>query len=84
MCRDSVGTVEHVSHMELKPMVSRNLEWRLGLKRGRLHFDSQGYGQIRTVTPGSSKSQRMILIKGKKSLGLTAEDASRIVGSFSM
>ena len=78
-CRDSEGTVTHVSSLNLEPLGRRNLKWKVGLREGITTTDNQGFAQIRLITPGSSKNQKLILISGKQALGLKAGEASRII-----
>ncbi len=78
-CRDSVGTVDSVSQVELIPVVSNRINWRVGSESGVARTDAEGYGQIQFVSNKSSKKQRMSLKIAGNSLGVTAEDVSRII-----
>lgn len=78
-CRDSVGSVTHVSKVDLEDFAQRNIRWKLGLAQGQVTTDSRGYAQIRLITPGSSKHQKLILIADGQALGLKVTEASRII-----
>jgi hypothetical protein len=78
-CRDSVGTVNSVSQIELMPVVSRKIKWRVGYFNGTTQTDEDGYGQVQFVAPGSSKNQRFSLQIKENSLGVTAAEVSRII-----
>ena len=76
-CRDSTGTVEQV--VNLMPFSSRRLEWKVGLFKGFVKTDREGFGQIRFVSPGSSKGQSLRLVDRPNSLRLGASGVRRIV-----
>ena len=69
-CRSSMGTVEHVSNYELKPLAYKSISWKLGLYRGELQTDSGGFAQIRVITPGSSYNQNLRIRSEKHLLRL--------------
>lgn len=77
MCRDTVETTTRVPS-SLRPLQG-HMEWRLNGKRGFLKTDEEGYGQVKTVSRSPSKSQRFMLIIGKKSLGVEASEVSQII-----
>lgn len=79
MCRNSVGTVQSVSNYELTPVVSDNVRWTLGLYKGRASLDEEGYGRIRVITPGSSRSQKLSLQIRDQALGVSANEITRLV-----
>lgn len=77
MCRDTVGTTSRVPS-SLTPLRG-NMQWRLNGRRGVLSTDRDGYGQVQLVSRTPSKSQRFMLIIGKKSLGVEAGEVSQII-----
>lgn len=78
-CRDSVGTVESVSNIELIPVTSHHIRWRVGYYTGSTGTNSEGYGQIAFISPGSSRDQRLSLTVRENSLGVTASEVSRVI-----
>lgn len=79
VCRDSEGTVEYVSEAELEPLAHREIQWKLGNNEGTLQTDHQGYGQIRTATLSPVGDDRLMLINGRLSLGLSASEVTRLM-----
>jgi hypothetical protein len=78
LCRDSTGTVSRVPNA-LTPLSKDYMTWKLAGKEGSTRTDVQGYGQLTMVSAKSTKGQRLILLIGKQFLGVTAEEASRLV-----
>lgn len=78
-CRDSVGTVDSVTNIELIPVQSHHIRWKVGYFAGSTNTDSEGYGKVEFVSPGSSKSQRLSFRINQNSLGVTASEVSRII-----
>lgn len=78
-CRDSVGTVESVSNFELIPVRSNHVRWKVGYFAGSTSTNSEGYGRVEFLSPGSSKSQRFIVKVNDNNLGVTASEVSRII-----
>src|SRR5690606_5942664 len=78
-CRDSVETVQSVTDIELIPVRSQPIRWKVGYYTGQTYTDSDGYGQIRLISSGSSRRQRVVLHVKNNYLGLRAEEVSRIV-----
>lgn len=78
LCRDSTGTVSRVPNA-LTPLTRDQMTWKLSGKEGSTRTDVQGYGQVTLVSSRSAKGQRLILLIGKQFLGVTADEASRLV-----
>ncbi len=78
ICRDTEGTVSRVPNA-LTPLNRDTITWKLAGKSGETRTDVQGYGQVTAVLPKSAKGQRLILLIGKQFLGVTADEASRLV-----
>lgn len=78
-CRDSEGTVESVSMASLSPLSSTRLEWKVGLFEGLVTTDRDGFGQIRFISPGSSRNQSLRFVARPNSMRLGVGDARRII-----
>lgn len=78
-CRDSTGTVQSVSNIELRPVISRNVRWRIHQSTGLTTTDNRGYGQIRFVSPTSQRPYRMSLQVNENALGVRVAEVTRVV-----
>lgn len=78
LCRDSEGTVSNVP-IELTPLHSDRVNWKLGSQNGNTRTDDQGYGQFYMVSDRSTRGQRLTLRIGKQFLGFTASDLTKVV-----
>lgn len=78
-CRDSVDTVDSVSHYELEDIANEPIRWKVGYYAGNLVTNSRGYGQIRFIASGTSRNQRVTIHVKENYLGVKASEISRIV-----
>lgn len=79
-CRDSVGQVsEGVNNSDLTPIVDKSVVWNLKGVQGTTRTDSEGFGQIMTVSSISQRQQRLKLAVGKEFLYMRANEITRVV-----
>lgn len=79
-CRDSVGTVaEGVTSSDLTAIANKNVRWNLKGKQGTAKTDSEGFGQIMTVSAYSQKRERLKLGVGNEFLYMRANEITRVV-----
>lgn len=78
LCRDSEGTVSEVP-VDLMPLISDRVEWKIGDRTGGTHTDGQGYGQFTLVSAKSARGQRLMLRIGKQFMGFTASELTKVV-----
>lgn len=79
VCRDSMGTVESVSESDLVPMTSKNVTWVVGKNRGKTSTDTDGHGNVLSLTSKSIRERTLILKVRNLALGLSAGEVRRIV-----
>ena len=78
-CRASMGTVEHVSHTELRPLANNTLRWMLANQSGQVVTDYDGYGQVAIASNYNLKQDRFILRAKTNNLGLRVNQISQII-----
>lgn len=79
-CRDSVGTVsEGVTNADLTAIANRPVRWNLKPNQGLTNTDSEGFGQIMTVTARSVKTERLKIAVGNEFLYMRANEITRVV-----
>jgi hypothetical protein len=78
-CRESVGTVNEVTNIELMPVTTSHIRWRLGGATGWTSTDADGYGRVQFISAANPKNQRFSLTIKTNSLGVTAQDVTRII-----
>lgn len=78
-CRDSEGTVESVTHQELKPLMSRNIKWNLSGQNGVTSTDKKGYGTVRSLTPHSTKGNSFRLAVNKQIMSVEVGEVRQFV-----
>lgn len=80
MCRDSEGTVsEGINNVDMMPIDNRTVKWNLKGISGVLQTDSDGFGQIHTVSPNSQRTQRLKLAVGPEFLYMRANEITKVV-----
>lgn len=78
LCRDSEGTVQSAP-VDLTPLISNRIRWKIGGIQGDTTTDGQGYGRLTVLSERSTRGQRLILRIGKQFMGFTASDLSKVV-----
>jgi hypothetical protein len=78
VCRDSNGTVEHVS-TELIPFANKNLALKVGNKRQTAVTDAEGYSQMRFIAKSTARGERFFLNSPPNSMMLRAGEISKVV-----
>lgn len=78
LCRDSEGTVQEVP-VELTPLISDRVIWKIGAYTGNTQTDRQGFGQFLMLSERSVRGQRMSLRIGRQFMGFTVSEVSKVV-----
>ena len=78
-CRESEGTVESVSHMELSPLVSNSIKWNIGRLKGKTSTDGRGYGTVRTISKSSIRNQSIRLTANGQIMSVRVNEVRQFV-----
>lgn len=78
-CRNSSGTVESVSQLELKPVRSRQIKWQLGNKQGFTQTTPSGYARVRLLSSRPMGRTRFLLSSKGQVMGVSAEEVRQFV-----
>ncbi len=78
LCRDSEGTVQDVP-VELTPLTSDKVTWKIGAYAGNTQTDSQGFGQFLVLSERTVRGQRLMLRIGRQFMGFTVSEVSKVI-----
>lgn len=78
-CRDSSGTVESVSRMELTPIRSRRVNWKIADLNGFTTTSPNGYARVRFLSHGPIGKKQFIVSSNGKIMGVSAEEVRQFV-----
>jgi len=79
LCRDSMGTVQHVSNFSLTPVVSSHVKWKIGSISGFSKTDRDGFGQVLLVNSYPLISKKLLLQVKNYALRLDVKQVKRII-----
>lgn len=80
LCRDSEGTVtEGINNSEQMALSNRPVRWNLKGISGEVQTDSDGFGQIQTISPISQRRERVKLGVGSEFLYMRANEITKVL-----
>ena len=78
-CRESSGTVESVTQMELTPVQSRQVNWKIAGLKGLTTTTSEGYAQVRFISHRPMGRQQFLISSRGKIMGVSAREVRQFV-----
>ena len=80
LCRDSEGTIQTpLGHEDIRALSRSAVVWTLAPQSGEIVLDGDGFGQIRTTSKNSPRTQRLKINVGDDFLYTRAGEINRVV-----